>query len=156
MVKIKHDAIYCTDDPAFLSFGGVITTILEAARVKLTDRAFTTEEHYMDIERLGMMKILQSACINPDRFGYWYHVPSHIIHTILLPCPTIPRLRDGATRWDPDGSEFLSLQTRERLPFTLAGLVKKKPFDSIAFRRATQASRSHETESSSREREVLR
>ncbi|EFH57072.1 predicted protein [Arabidopsis lyrata subsp. lyrata] len=52
MVKIKHDAI-----KASLSFGGVITTILEAVGVNLTDRVFTSEEHYMDLERLGNMKI---------------------------------------------------------------------------------------------------
>ncbi|KAG7556995.1 hypothetical protein ISN44_As11g029960 [Arabidopsis suecica] len=100
---IKHDAIYCTDDQASLSFGGVIKTILEAAGVDLTDRAFTAEQHYMDLE----MKILEGACINPDRFGYRYHVPPRLIRTIMLPCPTIPCLRDGATRWDPDSSEFL-------------------------------------------------
>ncbi|EFH62090.1 hypothetical protein ARALYDRAFT_899462 [Arabidopsis lyrata subsp. lyrata] len=43
MVKIKHDKIYCTDNQASLSFGGVITMILEAAVVDLKDRAFTAE-----------------------------------------------------------------------------------------------------------------
>ncbi|CAH8267222.1 unnamed protein product [Arabidopsis lyrata] len=153
MVKIKHDAIYCTDDQAFLSFGGVITTILEAARVDLTDRAFTAEEHYLDLERLGTMKILEGACIDPDRFGYRYHVPPRLIHTIMLPCPTISRLRDGATRWDPDSSEFLSLQSGERLLLTLTGFIKKKALDS---RRTTKATRSHESESSSHEEERAR
>ncbi|EFH63025.1 hypothetical protein ARALYDRAFT_338560 [Arabidopsis lyrata subsp. lyrata] len=145
LVKIKHEAIHYTNNDAFLSFGGIITAILEAAGVDLTDRPFTAEENYFDLERLSTMRIFEGSRIDPDCFGYRYNVSPRLIRTIMLPCPTIPRLRNGATRWDPESSEFLSLQTGERLPFTLAGYVKKKELDS---RRATQAARSHETDSS--------
>lgn len=50
MVKVKHDVLNCTDDQASLSFGGVITMILQAGGVILTDRVFIAEEHYMDLE----------------------------------------------------------------------------------------------------------
>ncbi|EFH70836.1 predicted protein [Arabidopsis lyrata subsp. lyrata] len=113
LVKIKQEAIHYTDDDASLSFGGVITTILEAAGVDLTDRPFTAEAHYFDLERLGTMRIFEGARIDPDCFGYRYHVSPRLICTIMLPCSTIPRLRNGATRWDPESSEFLSLQFGE-------------------------------------------
>ncbi|CAH8267192.1 unnamed protein product [Arabidopsis lyrata] len=156
LVKIKHEVIHYTDDEPSLSFGGVITTILEAAGVDLTDCPFTSEEQYFDLERLGTMRIFEGACIDPNHFGYRYHVSPRLMSTIMLPCPTIPRLRNGATRWDPESSEFLSLQIGERLPFTIAGFVKKKVFDSIASQRATRAARSHESESSSLQEERAR